>query len=161
MLHSFESIDFFLYSIETEIINSLYEYKLLEKFDKNTKKIFFFLFVKNFTEKIKTSSESHIFYYDKNLSDSHELFNYYSKIDVQNFIEKILNKMKKMTNKIIFLKQKTTLPETSFISELDGSVVDELMLLQQKKPANPKELKSFLKENNLKDLFSSLSKKLC
>jgi hypothetical protein len=69
--------------------------------------------------------------------------------------------MKKMTNKIIFLKQKTTLPETSFISELDGSVVDELMLLQQKKPANPKELKSFLKENNLKDLFSSLSKKLC
>lgn len=159
MLHSFESIDRFLSSIEVEIVNCLFEHDLLEKFDKDAKKVVSYIFVKNISERLNESPVSHIFYYDSHLYDSHELFLYYSKEEVEKYIAKIISKIKKITNRIVIFKRKTTLPNQSFISDLDGSVVDEILLLQQKS-VDLKGLKEFLKEHHLKDLFFSLSKKL-
>ncbi len=159
MLHSFESIDRFLSSIEVEIINYLFEYDLLGKFDKDAKKVVFYIFVKNISESLNIRPTTHLFYHDSHFSDTHELFLYYQREEVEKYIETIIKKLKKNTNRIVIFKRKTTLPNQSFISDLDGSVVDEILLLQQKS-VDLKGLKEFLKEHHLKDLFFSLSKKL-
>lgn len=159
MIVSFESIDYFLKSIEVEIINHLYDYKLLDKFDRNAKKVIFAVFVKNLTEKLKNSDDSLLYYHDNHFSEEHELFRHYNKEDVEKFLTKILLKLKKLTNKIVFIKQKITLPKRSSIEELDGSVIDEILLMKEK-AVDLKDLKTFLKQHNLKDLFSSLSKKI-
>lgn len=160
MFYSFESIDFFLKSIEVDIINHLYDYQLLEKLDRNAKKIIFAVFVKHITEKLKNCDDNLLLYHDYHFSSDHELFQYYNREELEKFLLKILNKLKKLTNKIVFIKKKTTLPKKSTLDELDGSVVDEIYLLKEKKSVDLKELKTFLKQHNLKDLFSSLSKKI-
>jgi len=160
MIYTFENIDRFLYSIEKEIIDVLFEYKLLSKLDRNVKKIIFFYFVKRFGDKISNNNDL-LFFHDNTFSENHELFNYYEKEKLINFLNKICTKLKKVTNKIFFLKKKIDLPNTAFLNELEGSVMDEVLLLSIKSPVDPKKLKSFLDENSLKDLFCNLSKKVC
>lgn len=160
MIYTFENIDRFLYSIEREIIDVLFEYKLLSKLDRNVKKIIFFYFVKRFGDKISNNGDL-LFFHDNMFSENHELFNYYEKEKLINFLNKIIVKLKKVTNKIFFLKKKMDLPNTAFLNELEGSVMDEVLLLSVKSPVDPKKLKSFLDENSLKDLFCNLSKKVC
>lgn len=160
MIYTFENIDRFLYSIEKEIIDVLFEYKLLSKLDRNVKKIIFFYFVKRFGDKISNNNDL-LFFHDNTFSENHELFNYYEKEKLINFLNKICTKLKKVTNKIFFLKKKMDLPNTAFLNELEGSVMDEVLLLSIKSPVDPKKLKSFLDENSLKDLFCNLSKKVC
>ena len=160
MIYTFENIDRFLYSIEKEIIDVLFEYKLLSKLDRNVKKIIFFYFVKRFGDKISNNNDL-LFFHDNTFSENHELFNYYEKEKLINFLNKICTKLKKVTNKIFFLKKKMDLPNTAFLNELEGSVMDEVLLLSVKSPVDPKILKSFLDENSLKDLFCNLSKKVC
>lgn len=160
MIYTFENIDRFLYSIEKEIIDVLFEYKLLSKLDRNVKKIIFFYFVKRFGDKISNNGDL-LFFHDNTFSENHELFCYYEKEKLINFLNKICTKLKKVTNKIFFLKKKMDLPNTAFLNELEGSVMDEVLLLSIKSPVDPKKLKSFLDENSLKDLFCNLSKKVC
>jgi hypothetical protein len=160
MIYTFENIDRFLYSIEKEIIDVLFEYKLLSKLDRNVKKIIFFYFVKRFGDKISNNNDL-LFFHDNTFSENHELFNYYEKEKLINFLNKICTKLKKVTNKIFFLKKKIDLPNTAFLNELEGSVMDEVLILSIKSPVDPKKLKSFLDENSLKDLFCNLSKKVC
>lgn len=159
MIHSFQSINSFIFSIETEIINILYDYGLLSKFDKNVKKIIFYTFVKKLDECLSDSDL--LFYHNGKLSDDHELFLHYDRSKIDKFVNKICQNIKKNTNRLFFLNKKITLPSKSFINELDGSVIDEIFLLKERKSVDPKLLKEFLNKNHLKDLFNNLSKKVC
>jgi len=160
MVYSFQNTDTFLFSIEKEIIDVLFEYKLLSKLDRNAKKIIFYYFVKNFGEEINKNKDL-LFFHDGSFSENHELFTYYDREKLTSFLNKISVKLKKVTNKLFFLKKKTVLPKQAPINELEGCVVDEVLLLTVKNPVDPKKLKSFLEENSLKDLFGNLSKKVC
>jgi hypothetical protein len=160
MLYSFENIDKFLFLIEKEIVDCLYEYKLLSKLDRNAKKIIFYLFVKRFGEKI-TSDKDLLFFHDNVFTETHELFKYYDNEKLSTFLNKICKKLKTVTNRLFFLKNKMDIPDQSLVNDLEGSVIDEVLLLKNKTPVDPKKLKSFLDENSLKDLFLNLSKKVC
>jgi hypothetical protein len=160
MLYSFENIDKFLFFIEKEIVDCLYEYKLLSKLDRNAKKIIFYLFVKRFGDRI-TNDKDLLFFHDNFFSDSHELFKYYDSEKLTTFLNKICKKLKSVTNRLFFLKNKIDIPDQALVNDLEGSVIDEVLLLKNKTPIDPKKLKSFLDENSLKDLFCNLSKKVC
>jgi len=160
MIYTFQNIDRFLYSIEREIIDVLFEYKLLSKLDRNVKKIIFFYFVKRFGDKISNNGDL-LFFHDNTFSENHELFCYYEKEKLINFLNKICKKLKIVTNRLFFLKNKADIPNHSLVNDLEGSVIDEVLLLKNKTPVDPKKLKSFLDENSLKDLFCNLSKKVC
>lgn len=160
MYYQFENVDRFLFSIEKEIMDVLYDYKLLSKLDRNVKKIIFYYFVKRFGDKINSNKDL-LFFHDNMFCDSHELFSHYDKEKLTNFINKICIKLKRVTNKLFFLKKKMDLPNQALINELEGSVIDQVMLLSAENPVDPKKLKSFLEENSLKDLFADLSKKVC
>ena len=160
MLHSFQSIDSFLFSIETEIIDMLYSYGLLTKFNYNVKKIIFFVFVKRISDEMRRDNDL-LYYHNRNLSDDHELLQHFDKTKLNDYILKICNKIKKSTNRLFFLNKKITLPEKSFVNDLDGSVIDEIFLLKESKPVDPKTLKEFLNRHHLKDIFNDLSKKVC
>jgi hypothetical protein len=160
MLHNFENIDHFLFLIEKEIIDCLYEYKLLSKLDRNAKKIIFYIFVKRFGDRISNDKDL-LFCHDNIFSESHELFIYYSREKLTNFLNRICKKLKSVTNHIFFLKNKINIPDQALVNDLEGSVIDEVLLLKNKTPVDPQKLKSFLHENSLKDLFCNLSKKVC
>jgi len=160
MLHSFQSVDSFLFSIEKEIMDMLFDYGLLAKFDYNVKKIIVSIFVKRITDKMKLDNDL-LFYYDKTISDDHELLQHFDKTKLNDYILKICNKIKKSTNRLFFLNKKITLPEKSFINDLDGSVIDQIFLLKESKPVDPKTLREFLNKHYLKDIFKDLSKKVC
>jgi hypothetical protein len=160
MYYQFENVDRFLFSIEKEIVDILFEYKLLSKLNKDVKKIIFYYFVKKIGDKIN-NNRNLLFFHDNSFSDDHELFQHYDKEKLTIFINKICVKLKKVTNKLFFLKKKIDLPQQALINELEGSVIDQVLLLSLENPVDPKKLKSFLEENSLKDLFTNLSKKVC
>jgi hypothetical protein len=160
MLHSFQSIDGFLFSVEKEIMDMLFDYGLLTKFDYNVKKIIVSIFVKRITDKMKEDNEL-LFYHNRNISDDHELFEHFDKVKLNDYINKICNKIKKSTNRLFFLNKKITLPEKSYVNDLDGSVIDQIFLLKESKAVDPKALKEFLNKHHLKDIFKDLSKKVC
>lgn len=160
MLHNFESVDKFLFLVEKEIVDCLFEYKLLSKLDRNAKKIIFHIFVKRFGDRIANDKDL-LFCHDNVFSESHELFTYYDRDKLTSFLNRICKKLKSVTNHIFFVKKKIDLPNQALVNDLEGSVIDEVLLLKNKTPVDPKKLKSFLLENSLKDLFTNLSKKVC
>jgi hypothetical protein len=159
MIHNFQSIDNFLFSIEEGLIELLYQHDLLKKFDANVKKVIFYVFVKSISERLNDTDL--LFYHNGTLSDNHELFHYFDREKLEIYINKLCHKVKNTTNKLFFLKQKITLPPKSLIHDLDGSVIDEIFILKEKRPVDPRVLKDFLEKNHLKDLFCKLSKKIC
>lgn len=160
MLFNFKTIDEFLFSIEKEIIDLLYDYKLLVKFDLNVKKIIFYVFVKRMSE-LLVSDKDLLLYHNNLFSESHELFQYFDKDKLITHLNKICKKIQKATNRIFYIKNKITLPNRSLVSELDGSVIDEVVLLKDKKPIDPKNLITFLSSIHLTELYKNLSKKVC
>jgi len=159
MYYEFVSVDKFLFSVETEIINTLYDYSLLKKFDRNVKKIIFYIFVKRIGDHI-IENPSCLFYYNNTLSDNHELFTHFDRNKLTIYFNKICIKLKKVTKRLVFLNSVQELPSSGLLSEQDGNIIDEIILLENSKPVNYKELSDFLDTHSLKDLFSSLSKKV-
>ncbi len=159
MYYEFVSVDKFLFSVETEIINTLYDYSLLKKFDRNVKKIIFYIFVKRIGDYI-IKNPSCLFYYNNTLSENHELFAHFDRDKLTSYFNKICIKLKKVTKRVLFLNDVQKLPERGLLFEQDGNIIDEIILLESGKPVNYKELSDFLESHSLKDLFSNLSKKV-
>jgi hypothetical protein len=159
MHYEFVSVDKFLFSIETEIINTLYDYSLLKKFDRNVKKIIFYIFVKRVGDYI-VEHPSCLFYHNNKLSSNHELFSHFEEEKLTSYFNKICTKLKKVTKRVLFLNDVQKLPESGLLFEQDGNIIDEIILLESSKPVNYKELSDFLESHSLKDLFSNLSKKV-
>lgn len=158
MTYSFESIDEFIFSIEKDIMDMLYDYGLLTKFSLNAKKVFMYIFIQKINERL--SDKSLLFYYGDSISTTHEFLNHFSPEKVNPFIKKICTKLKKVTNRIFYMKSLVSIPERSSMEELDGSVIDEIVLLDYQDPINPKKLKEFLEQHHLKDMFANMAKKV-
>jgi len=159
MIYSFQSIDDFLFKNELTIINSLYEYDLLNKFNPSVKKLFFYYFVKGIEEEF-SNNHNLFFYHDRKLSDEHELFQYFPKEEIEKHVNRITNALRRVTNRIFFLTKKGNVPKKAHLHELDGCLVDEISVLNFQKPVDPKELKKFLDSCYLPDLFKKLAKKV-
>lgn len=152
-------MDKFLFSVEKEIVNVLYDYSLLTKLDRNVKKIIFYVMVKRIGDYI-IKNPSCLFYHDQKLSENHELFSYFDRDKLTVYINKICLKIKKVTKRVLFINGVYKLPSDGLLCEQDGSVIEEIILLENSKPINYKELMEFLNSHSLKDLFSNLSKKI-
>jgi hypothetical protein len=158
MTYTLISIDEVLSNIETDVVNLLYDYHLLTKFTPDVKKIIMYFFIHEFNNRIKDSSVR--FYHSHILSDSHELLKYYERDKLDKHINKICQKLKKLTGKLFFIKSNIKVPSKSSIDGLDGCIADELILSDYSESIDPRKLKEFLHDNNLGDMFSNLSKKL-
>lgn len=159
MQYRLESINNFLFSIETEIINLLYDYDSLNKFDKNAKKIIKYIFIQRLFDRFK---ENNLFFYHNGvLSESHDIFEYFPKHAMEDFINATCIKIKKVTNRLCYIKNdKMVTDVSSTIENMDGSVIDEILLLENKSPIDPKKLRDFLKKHHLDDLFTSMAKRV-
>ena len=154
MQYNFISIDELLFSIETDLINLLFDYSLLNKFDKNVKKVILYFLVKKINDALHVRSL--LIYHNPVLNDTHELFNHYPKDKLNKFIMQICTTIKRTTNRLFFISKKVKIPAQSTLDLLDGTVQDEIILLKNVETPNLKKLKEFLDANNLKELFASM-----
>lgn len=155
MIHEFISIDQFITSFEPKLMNLLYDYNLLDKFNLDVKKVILHLFVLNFNNKI--TNRKLLFYHNHILADNHELLKYYNKDKLNIFINKVCAKLKKTTNRLFFITNKKPIPSWDFFDKLDGEIQDEIILLRNNENPDPKKLKEFLHTCKLEDLFDNLN----
>lgn len=155
MVYDFLSIDEFLKSFEKELMDMLYDYDLLKKFSRDAKKVIFYVFFNKLNERL--SNHKLLLYHNHVLNSDHEMLQYYSEKDLNTFINKICAKTKKLTHRLIFIKSDRQLPKKSHINDLDGEVIDQVILINNEKPTNLKDLKEFLETINLTDLFQNMS----
>jgi hypothetical protein len=158
MTYDFKSIDQIISDLETHLINTLFDYNLLSKFDINVKKIMMYFLIQSINDNLH--NHNLFIFHNHSLNPNHELFNHYPKDKIDIFINKICVKLKKTTNRVFFIKNNTTIPSTGKLDELDGSVLDEVILLNNEKEPDRKKLKFFLQKHNLKDMFDSISKNI-
>jgi hypothetical protein len=158
MQYDFKSIDQIITELEIPLINTLFDCNLLSKFDINVKKIIMYFLIQSINDNLH--NHKLFIYHNHTLQSNHELFNHYPKDKIDNFINKICVKLKKTTNRVFFVKNNTTIPLTGKLDELDGAVLDEVILLNNEKEPDRKKLKSFLQKHNLKDMFDSISKNI-
>jgi hypothetical protein len=149
----FLSFDDLLKSCETRIINFLYEYNLLEKYSLDVKKVLLYFLVKEFNEKLH--NRKLLIYHTHHISDDHELLEYYSKEDLNKFFNKLCSKIKKITKRLFFIQSKNKLPSKGHLDQLEGEVVDEIILLNNEEP-DLKKLKDFLHTHKLGEMFTSI-----
>ena len=80
---------------------------------------------------------------------------------MEDFINSTCIKIKKVTNKLCYIKNDEMVTnKASSIDNMDGSVIDEILLLENKSPIDPKKLRDFLKKHHLGDLFASMAKRV-
>lgn len=145
-------VDFFL-EIQASFVDLCNSYGLLKHhIPRDSKKILLYLFVQHFNEKIKTRDT--FFYFTGTLPDNLEVFEYFDKEKFCVFFRKICEKIRKLTKRIILLKN---IPDTDLID--NGEIKDELVLLRNY-DVDPQKLKEVLHSLNLSQLFSELSKKV-
>lgn len=158
MVYDFLSIDEFVSSFEKELMDILYDYGLLTKFSRDSKKVLFYLFFKNLNDVF----ENHrlLLYHNHVLNSDHELLKYFPEKDLNTFINRLCSKTKKLTHRLIYIKSNRQIPKKSHINDLDGEVVDQVILIKNEKPSSMKDLKKVLDEVNLSELFNNLSLKL-
>lgn len=160
MEHKFISINQLLSELEKDFINLLYDHNLLNKLDKNAKKLFIYFFIHKINEVLH---DKHLLiYHNKRLSSNSNLltcFNDSSNIEDKwnDLINKLCNKIKQITNRLFFISNKIDIPRIGKINELDGEIVDEIILMKNETP-DLKRLNDFLKKNNLKNIFASITK---
>ena len=154
MIYRFISINEFLKEFEIELANFLYDYDLTNKFCKNAKKVVLYFFIKKINNKLK--EHDIILYHNHLIDETYTLYDYYPKEDFDKFIDKICSSVKKLTKRLIFIKPTKKIPSKATINEMDGGIIDELILLDQQ-DIDLKKLKEFLEKCKLKDLFSGIS----
>lgn len=155
MQTKFISIDEFFDSFEVELLNLLYDYGLLEKFDKTAKKVILYVFIQKLNDLLHDKSV--LLYSNKNLASTFKILNHFPHDKLNQFIVQICFTVKKHTKRLIFVSPKTTTIDSK---DIDGEIVDELILLQNQKEPDLKKLKDFLVKHNLKDMFASISTKI-
>lgn len=155
MQHRFISIDEFIASFEVELLDIYYEYGLLEKFDRTAKKVFLWIFIQKLNDLLHDKTV--ILYFNGRISENHELNKHFMHDKLNKFIEQICFRVKKHINRLIFVSPNTVIDSTK---ELDGEIIDELILLNNEKFPDLKKLKDFLQKHNLTEMFASLKTKI-
>ena len=154
-LYRFISISETLLSCQKGIMDDLFTYDLLSKFGKDVKKIIIYHFIK--TVNIFLKNKDIILWHDHNITEECELLKYFPEDKLNTFIDKLSSKIKKLTRRLIFLKVGSNPKLKPHFNTLDGEIVDEIILLNNQKPENPKKLLEFLHEHNLGELFNSFA----
>jgi hypothetical protein len=98
-----------------------------------------------------------LIYHTHSISPDHELLKYYPKESLDVFFNKLCTKIKKITNRLFFINSKRKIPSKSQVDQLEGEVIDEVVLLDNTIEPDLKKLRDFLHKHNLKDLFDSLT----
>ena len=155
MIREFISFDELLSSIEVELVNILFDYKLLDKFSLDAKKILLYFLVRDINDRLH--NKKMLIYHTHSISDDHEILKYYPKDKLDVFFNKLCSKIKKITNRLFFITSKRKIPSKSQIDQLEGEVIDEVILLDNTIEPDLKKLRDFLHKHNLKDLFDSLT----
>lgn len=153
MNYTFISFDDLLKSCEARIINFLYDYQLLEKYSPDVKKVLLYFLIKEFNEKLH--DRKLLIYHTHTISGDHELLEFYSKEELDKFFNKLCLKIKKITKRLFFISKDTKLPVKGEIHLLDGSIIDEIVLLNNEQP-DLKQLKTFLSKHKLGEMFTSI-----
>lgn len=153
MIYEFLSFDELLRDCEVKIMNSLYEYSLLDKFSLDVKKILLYYLVHEFSDKLKNPKL--LIYHSKQISKKHELVEYYEKKDLDILFNRLCSKIKKITGRLFFISDRRKLPNAGVLEKLDGEVIDEIILLDNIQP-DIKKLKEFLHSHKMKELFTSI-----
>lgn len=157
MTYEFLSLDEFLTSFEREYINLLNEYDLLDKFNPDAKKIFMYLFINKFNEVLQNPKL--LLYYNQRISDDHEVLLYCPKDKFQTFLHRLCAKLRKITGRVFYISKKIKIPSQAPMGQLDGTIQDEVILLNDVE-ITPQKLKEFLHKHNLKELFDSLARRV-
>jgi len=145
-----------LYSIfkncQKPIIDFLYDYDMLNKWSNDVKKtVIYFLLIE--IDKVLKDKNVLIFigdFYDYVF----EITEYYSTDSIKKLLNDVFKKIGKLTKRTVVLKKKV--PSTqSLLSELDGELIDQILLLKHA-PINQAELKKYLHSNRLKSIFNTI-----
>jgi hypothetical protein len=158
MVYDFLSVDEFISSFEKELMDVLYDYGLLTKFSRDSKKVLFYLFFKHLNDVLENPKL--LLYHNHVLNSDHEILQYYPEKDLNTFVNKLCSKTKKLTRRLIYIKSNRQIPKKSHINDLDGEVVDQVVLINNEKPSNLKDLKKLLDEVNLTELFKNMALKV-
>ena len=156
-MYNFLSLDDFISSFEVDLVNLLDEYQLLSKFSLDAKKVILYVIVNKLNEKLH--DKNLLIYHSHTLSPYHELLKYYPSDKFNNYINKLCAKIKKVTGRLFFIKSSKKIKNVQHLNELDGSIMDEIILMDNTE-VEAKNLKKFLHEHNLKELFDSLRVKI-
>lgn len=105
--------------------------------------------------------DSHIiFYHNHVLSPDMEIFNYVEYEAFNTFFDKLSRKIKKLTGKIVFIKNMDRIPKkVEYFHNLDGEIQDEILLLSSFEP-DPRKIRDYLSSLKLKDIFTDMTWKL-
>jgi hypothetical protein len=152
MNYTFVSLDELLKSCEVKIINFLYDYSLLDRWSLDVKKVLLYFMVHELNDVLKNRRT--LVYHTHQLLDDHELLEYYSADDLNKFLNKLCTKIRKITKRLFFIKDCSKI-NTDRLSQLDGEVLDEIILLDNQEP-DLKQLRDFLNKHRLSDMFRSI-----
>lgn len=156
MQHRFVSLDEFLTSFEVELSNMYYDYDLItHKFDKTIKKVFLYVFIHKLNDLLQDKSV--IIYHNGKVRENYELAIYYPYDKLNAFIGRVCSTIQQHTKRLITVSANTVINSGE---ELDGDVIDQLVLLNNEKYPDLKKLQLFLKKHNLKEMFASLTSKI-
>jgi hypothetical protein len=156
MPYRFVSIDDFLSSFEVELSNMYYDYDLItHKFDKTVKKVFLYVFIHKLNDLLQDKSV--ILHFNGKVKENYELAIYYPYDKLNAFIGRVCSSIQQHTNRLITVSSNTVINDNE---ELDGDVVDQLVLLNNEQYPDLQKLQKFLSKHNLKEMFSTLTKKI-
>ncbi len=153
MTYTFIAFDQILAESEKSILDFLYDYKLLDKFVPDVKKVFLYFLIHRINEYLKDRKV--LIYHNSQISDTHELLEYFPKDKVDQFCNKLCNKIKKITKRLFYVTNVQVMPTKGNIEMLDGEIIEEVVLLNNEEP-DYKVLKDFLHKNRLTDMFRSI-----
>lgn len=117
------------------------------------KKVLLYFLIKEFNEKLH--DRKILIYHTHIISGDHELLEFFPKEELDKFFNKLCLKIKKITKRLFFISKDTKLPVKGAIHLLDGSIIDEIVLLNNEQP-DLKQLKTFLSKHKLGEMFTSI-----
>jgi hypothetical protein len=158
VVYNLTSLQDFFKTWQSEYINLLENCGLIGKFTPDCKKLLVYCFMKNMNEIL---GDSHIvFYHNHILSPDLEIFNYVDYDAFNTFFDKLSRKIKKLTGKIVFIKNMDRIPKkVEYFHNLDGEIQDEILLIQNFEP-DPRKIRDYLSGLKLKDIFTDMTWKL-
>jgi len=160
MHYQFVLLEDFFKTWQIEYINLLDSCGLLNKFTPDCKKILIYLFITHMNTLL--SDRYLLFYHINTLSRDLEIFDYIDYDDFNLFMNKLVAKIRSLTGRMFTISQtrKSLIHQSKHISELDGCIQDEILLLDTIK-LNHKAMKEFLSSLRLKDIFKDMSWRCC
>lgn len=158
MYYTLESFDDFLFSVETDIINFLFDHGLLDDFNKDVQKVCMYMMMQELSKRLRDPSL--LLYYTGDIASNHELILYYPPDKLNKMFYRFVAAVDKTMGKIFCIGKNHTIPSRELLENLDGEIRDKIILLENRKPIDPKLVRDFLRKNDLSKFYKDISTKL-